>query len=82
MGYGAVEVVLATLLTWALSLLLLRFGSTFSRLKPYVPLLALAPLVYIPLALILYRREPWARYGLTASHIVQAVGRVLKRKKR
>jgi membrane protease YdiL (CAAX protease family) len=68
------EVIAVTLLTWAIFLLLLKFGSTFSLLKAYVPLVAIAPLIYVPLIVILYRRDPLADYGLTLAHIGRAFG--------
>ena len=63
-----------TLLAWATSLLLLKLGRTFSLLQPYISLLTIAPLIYLPLLIILYRREPLAHYGLTFSHTGRALG--------
>lgn len=68
------EVLAVTLLTWATSLLLFKFSRASSLFKAYVPLLTVAPLIYLPLLVILYRQEPLARYGLTLSHTGRALG--------
>lgn len=63
------EVVAVTGLVWATSVLLLTPGSTFSLFRPYSILLASAPMIYLPLLLMLYRAEPWARYGLSCPNL-------------
>jgi uncharacterized protein len=71
------EVFAVTLLTWAISLLLFKFGRAFSLPEAYVPLLATAPLIYLPLIVILYWHEPLARCGVTRSHTGRALGSTL-----
>ncbi|MBI4588256.1 MAG: CPBP family intramembrane metalloprotease [Candidatus Rokubacteria bacterium] len=68
------EVLAVTVLAWVISLLLFKFGRNFSFLESYGPLLAIAPLIYLPLVVILLRQEPLARYGLTFSSAGRALG--------
>jgi uncharacterized protein len=63
-----------TCCTWGTSLLLLTFSRTSSQLTPYVHLLVMAPLIYLPLVLMLYRQEPLVRYGLTFARTGRALG--------
>ena len=71
------EVVAATLLTWTTSLLLLTFGRRSPALGPYAALLATAPMIYLPLILMLYWQEPAARYGLSCAHAGRALTLVM-----
>jgi uncharacterized protein len=73
-GRPLAELLAVTFLAWVASLLLLALGRAWPWLTPYRPLLATAPLIYLPLALALYRQEPFARYGLCAGHVGRALG--------
>jgi CAAX protease family protein len=63
-----VEILAVTLLSWAVTLLALLGGRSSLLPASAAPLLALAPLIYFPLGLLLYRGEPLAAYGVTLSH--------------
>jgi membrane protease YdiL (CAAX protease family) len=66
--YLLAETFSITALTWGLSLLLVEFNAgTF----------AVAPLLYIPLLVLLYRREPWADWGLTLAGAGRGLGLTL-----
>ena len=64
-AYLLAELFSVTALTWALSLLLVELN---------VGTFAVAPLLYAPLFVLVYRREPWAGWGLTFSGAWRALG--------
>ena len=69
-----VEVVVVTLLEWVASLVLLYWSRRSVLPATYLSVLALAPLIYLPLGTLLLRREPLAAYGVTLNRTGRALG--------
>jgi len=71
------EIVVLILLEWIVSLVVLQWSRRSVLPATYLSILALAPLIYLPLGTLLLRGEPLAVYGVTLDRTWRALGLTL-----